>query len=418
MLKVSGTVRFGEQKARMTHLYFRRTQTDEGPELALIFSDHPLPVRALDDRQKLADLARNRVFVGLGVQIDREGRVHSSDLFHDDGCFSGPWDFEPAAGNKANTAGRIATGEEREFFGTPYLVDVAFNAGAVVDDTWRGSPFYQTKPSGLATGRADGWMERQGRKTKLTHSLAVGEIDLFGESKERKLFLTAAPISDEMLTAPNGLEQALYKAGVGFMRIGLDAQNEVQSVMIPSSEGEPVNYTSNQWLIEFADGPTTDLDGRASNKGDQDTTGDFPRFAVNFHAVTRMIGSAVAVTGDNGKALPKDGGEPGKAFRNFHTALRKAKSLDELIPLRTAAMAAMIKDLPSDQRAPMLEFLQQEAQTSYTIVGGFANDTQATLWLEGKAGTERIDGRVNVHREDGSWKLGQEVFRIKSEGAP
>jgi hypothetical protein len=417
MLHVSGKLHFGEQTARMTHLYFCRKTSDEGPVLALLFSDHPLPARALDDRQKLAELARSRAFMGLSVELDGSGSVQTTDLYHDDGGFSGTWYFESAKGKETITAGRIATDEEREFFGKTYSVDVTFDVGAKADDTWRGSPFYEAKPTGLAVGRAEGWMERLGQKTDLSHALAVSETDLFGDSGERKLFLTAVPMTEEMLTAGMGPEQAMHQAGVAFLRISLDSQNEIQSVMVPSGDGNPMNFSSTQWSIEFAESPPTELDGRAVLKASGDSDGEFPRFDLRFHASSRNIGAVAPVTAENGSALPKDGGEAGKVYRNFLNALKKAKTVDELIPLRIASMAKMIDELPLDQRAQVLEFLKQEAQTPYKIVGGFANDEQATLWLEAGSGDQRIDGRVNVHKEAGTWKLGMEAFRAVPDDA-
>ena len=55
--------------------------------------------------------------------------------------------------------------------------------------------------------------------------------------------------------------------------------------------------------------------------------------------------------------------------------------------------------------------LQEEAKTHFKVVGGFANDNQATLWLEGKQDGDRIEGRINLHRENGAWKLGMESSR-------
>jgi hypothetical protein len=415
MIKVSGEVLFGEQKAKMTHLYFSRKKTDDGPVLALLFSDHPLAERMLDDRQKLNDLAKRKAFVGLYVQLDESGSVQMTDLYHDDGSFSGSWAFEPAGGKQTITAGRIATEGEREFFGKPYSVDVTFNAGPKVDETWRGSPFYETKPTGLKLGQAEGWMDHAGKKTKLSHALAVSETDLFGDSGERKIFLTTEPPTDEMLAANMGPEQAMHKAGIVFLRVSLDAKNEIQSVMVPAEDGNPVNFSSSQWNIELAATVATEVDGRVDLTGAKDDDSEFPRFDVRFHSATRKIGAAAPVTAENGKPLAKDGGEAGKVYRDFLAALKKAKAVEDILPLRIASTAAMLNDVPLEQRAGLLEFLKQEAQVPYKIVGGFANDDQATLWLEGKQGEERIQGRVNIHREDGAWKMGMEAFRSQAE---
>jgi hypothetical protein len=145
-----------------------------------------------------------------------------------------------------------------------------------------------------------------------------------------------------------------------------------------------------------------------------DDSPEFPRFDVRFHAPTRNIGAAAPVTAENGKPLPKDGGDPGKAYLDFNKALKNAKSVEELVPLRIASMAKMINEVPAEHRGEMLKFLQQQADVPVKIVGGFANDQQATLWTESEQDGSRMEGRVNVHREGGMWKLGMESFRIRT----
>src|ERR1044071_4640886 len=86
MPNVSGTVLFGSQKGNMSHLYARRSKTDEGtPITVMSVSSAPLPVRLLDDRQKLHQLARKKAFVGLYVELDDTGALHQTELQHDEG---------------------------------------------------------------------------------------------------------------------------------------------------------------------------------------------------------------------------------------------------------------------------------------------------------------------------------------------
>jgi hypothetical protein len=411
MRLVSGTVHFGEQKAKMSYLYFRRKDSEEGPLLVLLFSDHTLPLRVLDNRQKLADLARKRTFLGLYVELSKDGSVHQTDLLHDDGGFTGGWTFEPPAGKSENTAGHIATDGEKEFFGKPYAVDVTYTLTTEADQTWRGSPFYETKSTGLTLGVAEGAMELHGKTSKLTHALAVSETDLFGESAERKLFFTQQPITDEILRAPLGPEEGLQKAGLTYLRVTIDSKGEIQSVMAPSEDGRSVNVSSTEWSSELVSAAAAELDGNVALAGSSSGNSDFPRFELRFHAATRNIGTVIPVTTENGKPLPKDGGAPGKVYQDFALALKKAKTIDELLPLRTKAANAMLESVPKEHRAGILEMFKQQGTIRTKIVGGFANQTQATLWTESNQGGEKLEGRVNVQFEDGAWKLGQEMFR-------
>jgi hypothetical protein len=412
MPNVSGTVQFGAQKAPMKHLYFRRKTTDDGEVLALLFSSEPLPAKALDDRQRLTQLSRKRAFLGLYVEVDDTGAVQQTDLLYDDGAFSGPWRFEFPEGKETTTAGRIATEGEREFFGKPYTVDVSYKLNGAANGSWSGSAYFETKPTGLPLGRAEGSMERLSVKTEYPHAVGLMETDLFGDAGERSVLLTTKPVPEEMLSAPTGPEQALHKAGIAFLRVRIDANNEIQSIIAPTDEGHATTFTSNQWTLELARKSSSEIDGYMESGTDNDGSSEYPRFKLKFHAPLKTVGPAAPVTAENGKPLPKGGGVQGQVYRDFAKALMKATTVEELLPLRSSSMAARLDTIPASERTAMLGFLKAQVGTPLDVVGGFANDTQATLWVAGKQDGEPVVGRVNVHREDGVWKLGAESFRM------
>ena len=414
MSTVSGTLHFGAQKAKITHVYFRRKDTDNGPALALMFSDHPLPAGALDDRQKLVQLARKGAFFGLYAELGNDGHLRQSELHHNDGAFSGPWRFEAPKGKSTTTAGRIATEEQGDFFGKPFAVDLTFALVGKANGSWAGSPLLQPKLTGLPLGGAAGWMERAGKKTEFTHAIALIKTSLFGESGERSLLLTTRPLTDEMLAGRRGPEMELQKAGIAFLRATINPQGEIESLMTRSDDGRAMMFSSNQWSAELAANSATELDGLIECLGESGAVSEYPRFQIRFHAAVRKVGKEAPVTAENGQPLPKDGGEPAKAYRDFGAALKTARSIEDVLPLRSASVAREMASVPAEQRAAMLQFIKNEAALPLKIVGGFANETQATLWLEGTRRDERVTGRVNVHREDGAWKLGSEEFRIRS----
>ena len=411
---VSGHVQFDEQKAEMTHLYYARRQGDDGPLLALLFSNLPLAASVVEDRRKLSDLARRGSFVGLYVAADESGDVQTTDLFYGDGSFSGPWQYEAAAGNTALKAGRVATDGELDFFGKPVAVDVSFILGPQVDETWRGADFYVPPRTELPRGQASGWMTNLGEKTDLSSALVISEIDLFGVTGERKLLLSASVITEEMLTTMTGPEAALQAAGVPFLRVGLDSNHEIGSIMVPDEAGNLMSFSSSQWQFELALQSAEALEGHVEWSGTKHGDVDSPRFAVSFNAAKRMIGATAAVTAKNGRPLPEDGGEPGQAYARMGEVLRRATSLEALAALRIPSLATMVREVASEQRAAVLAILKQQGEAPLNVVGGYSNENAATLWLAGVANGKPTEGRVNLHREAGIWKLGLEAFRTAS----
>ena len=412
MINVSGNLLFGQQQAKMTHLYYRRKATDDGQVIALLFASGPLPVRVLADRQKLLHLAQTGGFLALYAEVAEAGTLGQSELYHREGAFSGPWTLEPAKRTSRSTEGRIATDEERDFFGQRFSVDLRFKIDGKPAEAWSGSPVYETKATGLPLGRADGWIERLGKRTELTHAVALEKTDLFGGGGDRSVLLTNQPVSDEMLAAPRGIERALQQAGITVLRVRLNPNGEIESIAMPTDEGHAMTFSSNQWELELSSAPAREIDGAIASRGKINADSEQPSFQVRFHATVKTVGPASPVTAESGTALPKDGGEPGKSYHGFIETLKTAKRIEDLLPLRVAALASELTAMPVEQRRAMLGFLQAQAKTPLAIVGGFMNETQATLWLEGSQDGERMAGRLNVHRENGAWKLGAESYRM------
>jgi hypothetical protein len=411
MIHISGNLRFGQQQAKMTHLYFRRKTTDDGHVLALLFASRPLPSRALDDRQKLLQLAQKGEFLGLYAEVAEAGVLRQSEVYHDAGAFSGPWTLK-RSNSSTSTEGRIATNEEGDFFGKRFSVDVKFKVDGTPAEKWSGSPILETKATGLPLGRADGWIERLGKRTELTHAVALEKTDLFGEGGDRSLLLTNQPVPDQMLAAPRGVERELQKTGIAVLRVRMSNSGEIESITAPTDDGQAMTFSSNQWELELSSAPAKELDGSMASPGKTNSDSEHPSFQIRFHAGIKMVGPAAPVTAESGIPLPKDGGEPGKSYRGFIQALKTAKAIEDLLPLRVAALAGELTAMPAEQRRAMLGFLQAQARTPLEIVGGFANETQATLWLAGSQDGERMAGRLNVHHENGAWKLGAESYRM------
>jgi hypothetical protein len=214
-----------------------------------------------------------------------------------------------------------------------------------------------------------------------------------------------------MLAAPTGPEQPLQQAGLTVLRVRIDANGEVRSVTAPADEGQMETFSSSQWTLELARTVETELDGTLQSE-ESGLGSEYPRLQLRFHAAMKKSGPPAPVTPETGSPLPKDGGEPGKAYRNFAQAVKNARSIEELLPLRIDGVADELATVPVGERAAFLKFIKNQSAKPLKIVGGFGNEKQATLWLEGRERGELIRGRVNVHRVDGVWKLGAESYRI------
>jgi hypothetical protein len=112
---------------------------------------------------------------------------------------------------------------------------------------------------------------------------------------------------------------------------------------------------------------------------------------------------------DAGTPLPADGGDAGKSYLAYSTALRKgdvdaiARTMEKE---RAEAMLAHRKDPDFKQ---MLGFLQMSAPKEIQIKGGSVKGGHATLDVQGKdADGNEIKGKVRMLKDGNDWRIGEE----------
>lgn len=407
---VSGSVRFSEQRAVLTHLYVRRIEAGEGSRIEFLLTDRPLSATELANPGQPLRLARRGELLALTAQFDADGSLCASDLLHRGGSFSGSWTFTPTRGHGDAVAGRLHTNGAEEFFGDPYEVDVRFEVRVPAGDDWQGSPVRAIEPTGLARGAAEGTFVRGGATNAVHHATLVRDRDLFGDIICEGLFLTSRPIGAEHLAAPSPL-QAIAAAGIAGIRINLGAEGGIDSVSAAGDEGGTVTFTGSDDAMEAIATDEGGIDGVAHSGGAGEEDPDFLTFRVRFHAAVERSAQSGPVTAADGTSLPASGGDPGIAFLAARGALRRAQSLQEILPFRTAELATMVAAIPAGQHPAVLEMLKSEAAQEVTIEGGFANDREATLHLRGTHEGAAVEGRVQLHRERLGWKVGMESYR-------
>ena len=124
------------------------------------------------------------------------------------------------------------------------------------------------------------------------------------------------------------------------------------------------------------------------------------------------------VTANNGgSALPADGGAPAKAYLTAIERMKSAQGFDEKIAVWMsvvpAADAEKIKrDLESLSPAQRTMFLEVFAPLDdLQLAGGFIKDNKATLRFTGTGREGKATEVVNMHLEDGQWKIGRREIR-------
>ena len=101
---------------------------------------------------------------------------------------------------------------------------------------------------------------------------------------------------------------------------------------------------------------------------------------------------------------------PTQSYLDFHAALEKAKTLDEVLPYLSAAYRSMLESQPKSDRPVWLGRLKDMSNgkdlkiTKETINGDACTLEGTATSAKGNA----MRGKISMVKEGGSWKLDEE----------
>ncbi|MCI0412124.1 DUF4878 domain-containing protein [bacterium] len=117
---------------------------------------------------------------------------------------------------------------------------------------------------------------------------------------------------------------------------------------------------------------------------------------------------APALDETSGTPLPPDGGEPGKAFREYEKAIQSGNPQE----LKKYIVPEQAKKLDDPQAANMLGLMKMMRATEVKIVKGLLQGDRAILTVEGKdpVSNNKTSGSVRMVKLDGKWILEKESW--------
>jgi hypothetical protein len=304
-------------------------------------------------------------------------------------------------------------------------------------DVWTGGNFYQQPPTKLAPGQASGQFGLNGTLVNLNHAYArLVEFDMFDENKNVfKIWFTQQPVEAAMLSGENANFLRTMKQGGNNFILTYTTNG-------PDDRAEPA-----LWLVDqLRDGATDEdmLESKDLLLRIPDLERDYAKYDRNniegrlyseflvgsrnhMYKVDLLFNAAVlppvaadgpVTAGEGGKALPSDGGAPAKAYLAAIERMRSAKGFDEGIAVWlsvvTADLAGKIKQdiqsLSPQQRQELVDVFAPLENEQLT--GGLIKDNKATLRFNGMAQGSKAVEAVNMHLENGEWKIGRREIRV------
>ena len=318
---------------------------------------------------------------------------------------------------------------------TSQQFDINFSVN-VKPDVWTGGAFYQQPPTKLSPGQASGHLVIDGQAVQFNHAYArLVEMDLFDETKNVvKVWLTEKPVDEKVLVDDNATNLlAMKKSGNGYVftynttgptdrsqpslwwvshlsEDAKDASLQVSSDVfdeIPGIERDYVQYDKDA------------VEGRLFSALPIHENDRVYKVDLLFNAA--MLPAAVSngpVTAANGGiALPQGGGEPAQAYLRAIQRMNAAKGFDEKVAVWVSVVPAAdaekikrdLESLSPQQRQVFLEVFAP--LDDLQLASGFIKDNRATLRLTGTGREGKATEVVNMHLENGQWKIGRREIR-------
>ena len=162
------------------------------------------------------------------------------------------------------------------------------------------------------------------------------------------------------------------------------------------------------------------IDGRLYTTAPENSFGHTYELDLSFNAqIIKPATEDAPITAGNGQPLPADGGAPGQAFMAFNKAVEKTTNLKELTQVLEAWLSAKPLAEMKQEKIPAAEekasfelFKSVLSVKDARIEGGFVSNDKATLSITGTDDGKKTITRMNMHLENGQWKVGAGSTRV------
>ena len=253
-----------------------------------------------------------------------------------------------------------------------------------------------------AADRGSGHFRKGEVRVEAKHVIAV-TVDEEGDAASARTFvyLSSVPMDAGKIAAafqPSSVaEGQLGDASAGYVRICINPDGDECGLYFSHNNPNASFNSSGYGEFKLAAAPAGRIAGRWVLAEPDDFFGETYDFDLNFD---------VAITPPPGTPLPADGGDPGKAYRAWTSAVAKGdiKVLSALVGGEYDAWR--IKSDDQDDVKAALKDLRDGTPVQARILRGRIDGDSAVLWVEGKDRDDILRrGRVLLSREDGTWRF-------------
>lgn len=278
------------------------------------------------------------------------------------------------------------------------------------------SLFAATAAHAAAPGTASGTLTVNGKPVTLSYAMARTQKNPFDAKKtDVLLLLTNVPVAPAAMADDFGRMKLAGKNDFAGVEVEIDPEGNVISGTLYSPEFRKFNGMISATGMHKFEGTMTPLaiEGKLFIPKEDDFASYTYRYEATFHAAIAKAAAergAMSTPGAmRGKALPADGGAPGRAYRDYLAALA-AGDAAKLARCVDAQHAARLRKPEARQ---MLTMIREMEPKNVQIVRGAVDGSKATLEVTGKDGDATATGTVEMVLESGAWKLAEETWNTK-----
>ena len=269
---------------------------------------------------------------------------------------------------------------------------------------------FGVRPSSAAeapssAGTASGTLTINGKGIPLNYSYAMDQPNTFNAAKtDIAVLLTEKPLAEGALSGIGDLRDATGKQhGWAFFKIDTDGKPIYEVIDHPSMNSQ-IQMSGFTWAKFLPKRRGTDrVEGSFATSKPEDFMGYKYEIEAEFSApLLKAKLPEPLPDAKTGKALPADGGEPGKAYK----AHRKAILFKDIAALRRTAPEAI--DMSDSDLEKMIDFMKAISPAAPRIKSGYIKGDRAVLYVEGVFEGKKNYGTVELVAKGKTWYIVKE----------
>lgn len=282
-------------------------------------------------------------------------------------------------------------------------------------NVWTGGAFFVQPSTTLSPGQAKGQIAIDDRVVNLSYAYArLLEYDLFDETQNvYQVWVSEKPIEEKALLDDESLRNT---GNVVVSYVMSSPADRSQASVVYGAEFDSLPDVERDHVKLGKDG----IEGRVYSAFLVEVRdhGYKPDVLFNAKMLPPTATNGPVSASEGGEQLPEDGGEPTKAYLAATEKMKGVKNLDEGIATWTSLVTKEVadrlrKDMQSvtpEQRQLIIDAFAPLENPQLT--GGLIKDNKATLRFSGTSKGEKAEEVVNMHLEDGQWKIGRREIRV------